>query len=72
MRATLSCLAQSVVARLADVPGVVLVACIIGLGFVVIRHLSGRRASGQDMVPLGLLLALAAYPAWVLMIGMAP
>lgn len=54
------------------IPGVLLVACIIGLGFVVIRHLSGRRASGQDMVPLGLLLALAAYPAWVLMIGMAP
>ncbi|WP_394662606.1 prepilin peptidase [uncultured Sphingomonas sp.] len=53
-------------------PGVVLVACLIGLGFVVIRHLSGRRASGHDMVPLGLLLALAAYPAWVLMIGMAP
>ncbi|WP_294234464.1 A24 family peptidase [uncultured Sphingomonas sp.] len=52
-------------------PGVLLAACMIGLGFVVIRHLLGRRASGQDMVPLGLLLALAAYPAWVLMIGWA-
>ncbi|APX65413.1 A24 family peptidase [Sphingomonas sp. gentR] len=52
-------------------PGVLLAACVIGLGFVVMRHLLGQRASGQDMVPLGSLLALAAYPAWVLMIGMA-
>ena len=53
-------------------PGVLLAACVIGLGFVAVRHVLGHRASGQDMVPLGLLLALAAYPAWVLMIGMAP
>lgn len=52
-------------------PGVLLAACVIGLGFVAVRHLLGQRASGQDMVPLGLLLALAAYPAWLLMIGMA-
>ena len=52
-------------------PGVLLAACVIGLGFVTVRHLLGQRASGQDMVPLGLLLALAAYPAWLLMIGMA-
>ena len=52
-------------------PGVLLAACVIGLGFVAMRHLLGQRASGQDMVPLGSLLALAAYPAWVLMIGMA-
>ena len=53
-------------------PGVLLAACVIGLGFVAVRHVLGHRANGQDMVPLGLLLALAAYPAWVLMIGMAP
>ena len=52
-------------------PGVLLAACVIGIGFVALRHLLGRRASGQDMVPLGLLLALAAYPAWMLMIGLA-
>lgn len=53
-------------------PGVLLVACMIGLGFVAIRHLLGRRMDARDMVPLGLLLALAAYPAWLLMVGGVP
>lgn len=52
-------------------PALLLVACLIGLGFVAVRALFGRRAAAEDMVPLGLLLALAAYPAWVLMIGWA-
>lgn len=53
-------------------PAILLVACVIGLGFVAVRRLLGHEIGAQDMVPLGLLLALAAYPAWVLMIGTAP
>ena len=53
-------------------PAVLLVACLIGLGYVALRHVFGRRLAADDMVPLGLLLALAAYPAWLLMIGWAP
>lgn len=52
-------------------PGVLLAACLIGLGWVAVRHVLGRRIAGDDMVPLGTLLALAAYPAWLLMIGSA-
>ncbi|MET4895557.1 A24 family peptidase [Sphingomonadaceae bacterium jetA1] len=52
-------------------PAVLLVACLIGLGFVGWRALAGRRAAADDRVPLGFLLALAAYPAWALMLWWA-
>jgi len=53
-------------------PAVLLAGCVIGLGHVAFRRLSGKRIAGDDMVPLGLLLAIAAYPSWLLMIASAP
>ncbi|WP_230483005.1 prepilin peptidase [Sphingomonas sp. Leaf21] len=50
-------------------PGVLLAACVVGLGYVLVRRMSGGRVAADDMVPLGLLLAVAAYPCWVLMIA---
>ncbi|WP_343528286.1 prepilin peptidase [Sphingomonas sp.] len=50
-------------------PAVLLAACVIGLGYVAARRMLGARVAGDDMVPLGLLLAIAAYPSWVLMIA---
>lgn len=52
-------------------PAVLFCACLLGLGLVMYRALSGRRVRGNDMVPLGTLLALAAYPTWLLMVGQA-
>ncbi|MCT8002426.1 A24 family peptidase [Sphingomonas sanguinis] len=53
-------------------PAVLLAACLIGLGHVLVRRMLGARIAGDDMVPLGLLLAVAAYPCWLLMIASAP
>ncbi|MEK9213123.1 prepilin peptidase [Sphingomonas sp. 2378] len=50
-------------------PGVLLAACVIGLGYVLLRRLLGTRVAADEMVPLGLLLAVAAYPCWMLMIA---
>jgi leader peptidase (prepilin peptidase)/N-methyltransferase len=53
-------------------PAVMLVAGLIGLGVVLFRQVTGRPMASGDMMPLGTLLALAAYPAWLMMIGWAP
>ena len=50
-------------------PAVLLCACLVGLGVVSWRRLTGRRVTGSDVLPLGTLLALAAYPARLAMIG---
>ncbi|WP_184084379.1 prepilin peptidase [Sphingomonas xinjiangensis] len=47
-------------------PGVLLIACLIGLAAVGVLRLAGRRMSGGDALPFGVLLAAAAFPAWVL------
>ena len=52
-------------------PAVLLVACLVGLGVVVWRMLTGRAVGGGDAMPLGTLLAIAAYPAWLVMIALA-
>lgn len=58
-------------------PAVLLVASLIGLGVVLFRRLTGRPMAtgpnGEDgALPLGALLAAAAYPAWILMIALRP
>lgn len=51
-------------------PAVLVVAGLVGLGVVALRAARGRRVRADDALPLGTLLAVAAYPAWLLMIGM--
>ena len=53
-------------------PAVLLVACLIGLGAVLFQRMRGQAMARDAAVPLGALLAIAAYPAWVLMISMTP
>ncbi len=52
-------------------PAVLLVAGLIGLGWVAFERLRGRGLAADDALPLGTLLAIAAYPAWLLMITAA-
>ena len=49
-----------------------LVACLLGLGIALFTKLAGREMTWLSPVQLGALLAAAAYPAWALMIGLAP
>ena len=46
-------------------PGVLLAACLIGFAAVLILRLGGRRIAATDRLPLGTLLALAAYGSWM-------
>lgn len=50
-------------------PPVLLLASLIGLASVALRRLRGQRVTGSDRVPLGALLALAAWPVWLLVAG---
>ena len=52
-------------------PGVLLLASVLGLGWVAWRAIRGRRMGAADALPFGALLALAAYPAWLAMVGWA-
>ncbi len=51
-------------------PAVLLCAGLIGLGVVLFRQVTGRPMAATDALPLGTLLAVAAYPAWLMMVGM--
>jgi leader peptidase (prepilin peptidase)/N-methyltransferase len=53
-------------------PPVLLLAALIGLGIVAWRAVSGRTVARDDAVPFGAYLAVAAYPALLLMIGLRP
>ena len=53
-------------------PAVLLIASMIGLGVVLAAHLKGRSMAADTALPFGALLALAAYPAWLFMIGLTP
>jgi leader peptidase (prepilin peptidase)/N-methyltransferase len=53
-------------------PAVLLIASMIGLGVVLAAHLKGRSMAADTALPFGALLAIAAYPAWLFMIGLAP
>ena len=50
-------------------PAVLLIASMIGLGVVLAAHLKGRSMAADTALPFGALLAIAAYPAWLFMIG---
>lgn len=53
-------------------PEVVLLAALTGLAIVLAGLLRGRAAGLGDRMPLGALLAIAAYPAWLFLLGQAP
>ena len=53
-------------------PGVLLLASVIGLGWVLWQAARGKKVAATDAVPFGVLLAAAAYPAWLAMIAWAP
>jgi leader peptidase (prepilin peptidase)/N-methyltransferase len=47
-------------------PFVLLGASSVGLLFVVVRIAAGQKVDAADRMPLGALMALAAFPAWIL------
>lgn len=49
-----------------DLPGVVLAACLIGLGWALAAHLRGQAISAATRMPFGTLMALAAFPLWLM------
>ena len=53
----------------AMLPPVLLVASLLGLGVVLVARVGGRAVARDDALPLGALLAAAAYPAWALMVS---
>lgn len=53
-------------------PAVLFLAALTGLGVVLFRLLTGRGATLADRLPLGTLMAIAAYPALIVMLMMAP
>jgi leader peptidase (prepilin peptidase)/N-methyltransferase len=53
-------------------PAVLLLAALTGLALVLVGMLTGRAAKLDDRVPFGALLAIAAYPAWLFLLGSAP
>ena len=50
-------------------PSVLLLAALTGLAFVLVGMLRGRAAKLDDRMPFGALLAIAAYPAWLFLLG---
>ncbi|PZQ61269.1 MAG: prepilin peptidase [Sphingomonas taxi] len=50
-------------------PAVLLTAGLVGLGWVLFQQARGRAMVADDALPLGTLLAIAAYPAWLVMVG---
>jgi leader peptidase (prepilin peptidase)/N-methyltransferase len=53
----------------AMLPAVLLLAALTGLALVLVGMLSGRPTRLDDRVPFGALLAIAAYPAWLFLLG---
>jgi leader peptidase (prepilin peptidase)/N-methyltransferase len=53
-------------------PFVLLAASVVGLAFVLTRIVAGKPVRADDRLPFGALLAIAAYPAWLVMIALAP
>ena len=50
-------------------PAVLLLAALTGLALVLVGMVRGRTAKLDDRVPFGALLAIAAYPAWLFLLG---
>jgi leader peptidase (prepilin peptidase)/N-methyltransferase len=53
-------------------PIVLLIASMTGLAIVAARLLTGRQVRPDDRIPFGALLAIAAYPAWLVMLAVMP
>lgn len=53
-------------------PSVLVVAGMVGLGVVLFRRWRGEAVAGDAALPFGALLAVAAYPAWLLMVSVGP
>ncbi|OWK32850.1 type 4 prepilin-like protein leader peptide-processing enzyme [Sphingomonas mucosissima] len=53
-------------------PAVLLTAALVGLGLVAWQLATGRTVAGDDALPFGTYLAVAAYPALLLMVHLAP
>ncbi|PAX06674.1 prepilin peptidase [Sphingomonas lenta] len=53
-------------------PGVLVVAGMVGLGVVLFRRWRGEAVAADSALPFGALLAVATYPAWLLMISVEP
>jgi leader peptidase (prepilin peptidase)/N-methyltransferase len=53
----------------AMLPFVLLLACTVGLGAVLTARLRGQTITATDYVPFGALMAIAAYPVWLVMIA---
>lgn len=53
-------------------PAVLLLAGMVGLGWIAWRRVRGDAVARDDALPLGTLLAIAAYPAWLVMIASHP
>jgi len=49
-----------------ELPLILLTASLIGLLFIALRWLRGDKVHGRQRLPLGTLLALAAWPVWVM------
>jgi leader peptidase (prepilin peptidase) / N-methyltransferase len=49
-----------------QLPFVLLGAGLLGLAAILVSHLRGRAVSATDRLPLGTLMALAAWPIWLL------
>ena len=52
-------------------PAVLFLAALTGLAFVLVGMVRGRAAKLDDRMPFGALLAIAAYPAWLFLLGSA-
>jgi leader peptidase (prepilin peptidase)/N-methyltransferase len=52
-----------------QLPFVLLGAGLLGLAAVVLKRLRGQEVSATDRLPLGTLMALAAWPLWLLLAG---
>lgn len=53
-------------------PLVLLLAALVGLGLVLFKRLRGRAMARDTALPFGAFLAVAAYPAWIAVVGWAP
>lgn len=56
----------------AMLPFVLLLACLVGLGSVLAKRMRGQRVKATDPIPFGALMAIAAYPVWLVMIAFGP
>lgn len=53
-------------------PAVLLLAALTGLGLVLFQRLRGRGMAADTALPFGAFLAVAAYPAWIVVVGGMP